>query len=256
MQLHRLAGIVGSDCTLPPIEATEVRRYSGEVIQNDNPEMVESFTSIVDLEGRLWGMERLFNPIPSPMWAGARVHHVVWTEPTQESGAIEGRAERVWWTLESGLREGSNVSGSWPSDAPGGELDWQLGDDEFELAWVPADDQRALVAPVDAGALAGRWEVPMQSQLTDETAWLEIEASGRACIEMSPWYEPPGACHFEGRIDAPDGEHGLIDFEFARPEESPGAPHRGRGWLTDGPDGLELILVGDGGFGLMAHPEP
>lgn len=95
----------------------------------------------------------------------------------------------------------------------------------------------------------------MQNQFGEATARLEIEADGRACIEMSPWYEPPGGCHFEGWIDAPDGEHGLVEFEFHRPEESPGTPHRGRGWLTDGPNGLELILVGDVSFGLMAYPE-
>jgi hypothetical protein len=159
----------------------------------------------------------------------------------------------VFWTL--GVREGSTAYGNWPEGAPGGELTWYSRNHTYELSWSPAGDDHALVAPVDSGTLAGRWEVPMESQFVEETAWLEIETSGRACIEMSPFYTPPGACHFEGSIDAPDGEHGLVDFEFTRPEESPGAPHRGRGWLTEGPDGLELILVGDGGFGLMAYPD-
>lgn len=45
-----------------------------------------------------------------------------------------------------------------------------------------------------------------------------------------------------------------VDFEFRLPEESPETPHRGRGWLTDRRDGLDLILRG-GGFGRLAYPE-
>ncbi|NEZ02691.1 hypothetical protein G4Y73_00840 [Wenzhouxiangella sp. XN201] len=253
MPLERLAFTHGVDCNLPPIDQSAFGRYGGEVIEGDDPETAVAFTGIVDLEGRLWGIERLRYPIPSPMWAGGRVHHVVRTEPAREDGSLRGRADLVFWTL--GGREGSDAPGSWPEGEPGGELSWQSRDRDFDLSFSPANDDRTLVAPIDTAALAGRWAVPMQNQFGEATAWLEIEAGGRACIEMSPWYEPPGGCHFEGRIDAPDGEHGLIDFEFHRPEESPGTPHRGRGWLTDGPDGLELILTGDGSFGLMAYPE-
>lgn len=259
MPLHRLAGTAGSDCMLPPVETTRFGRYTGEVVQRYEPypETTVEFTGIVDLEGRLWGIERLRYPIPSPMWVGGRAHHVVRTEPARDDGSLRGRADRVYWTGQ-GPPTGSFASGSWPEGEPGGELLWSLNNAYYELSWSPAGDDRALIAPVDTGALAGRWVVPLQSQFEFQkhSAWLNIETNGHACIEMSLWYEPPGGCHFEGQIYAPDGEYGLIDFEFHRPEESPGTPHRGRGWLTDGPEGLELILVGSDGFGLMAYPEP
>lgn len=253
MPVERLAFTHGLDCSLPPADQSAFGRYGGEVFRDGDPEPNISFTGIVDLEGRLWGIERMLWAIPSPSWMRTRANHVVRTEPAGEDGSLTGRAEVASWTL--GSREGSDASGSWPEGEPGGELTWQLRDHTFDLSFWPADDDRALVAPIDTEALAGRWAVPMRSQFKEETAWLDIEAGGRACIDMSPWYEPRGGCHFEGWIDAPDGEHGLVDFEFHRPEESPGTPHRGRGWLTDGPDGLELILAGDGSFGLMAYPE-
>jgi hypothetical protein len=256
MPLERLAFTEGLDCELPPIEPEAVQRYSGDVIRNGDSATAAPLVAIVDPSGRLWGIERLTYPIPSPMWAGARVHQVVRLDPPQADGTVSGTVERVWWTQEENLREGRNALGSWPDGQAGGEALWQFGDDVFELSWSPADDARSLVAPVNAQVLAGRYAVPMSDQNPGDTnAWLEIESDGRACVEMSPWYAPAGGCHFEGSIHAPDGEFGLIEFEFQRPAESPGTPHRGKGWLTDGPDGLELILVGDGGFGLMAYPE-
>jgi len=260
MPLQRLAGIAGSDCSLDPMDSAPAGRYTGEVTYDGFP--TEPFSGIVDRAGRLWAIERLAccgeweGWIPSPMYAGGRVPHVIRVEAPRADGSLVGRADKVWWTGESDFRNGRAADGSWTGGEAGGELSWEFGDDTFQANWSPAMDSRSLVKPVDAGVLSGRWAVPIKNQLSDDTAWLDIEADGRACVELSPWYQPPGGCHFEGWIDDPDGDHGYVDFEFHRPEEFPGSPYRGRGWLTDGPQGLELILVGDGGFGLMAYPEP
>ena len=159
------------------------------------------------------------------------------------------------WTFRPPNYQFHDASGEWHGPDTGGELRWLEGESiEWTLTWSPASELgKSLVAPVTLEALAGRYEVPMSDQNPGGSmGWLEIDADGELCIEMPISYgDSHVECHFSARISLPDGDAGLIDFEAGS--------YHGRGWLADGPEGIELVLIGHNGiehgaFGLVALP--
>ncbi|WP_376695628.1 hypothetical protein [Wenzhouxiangella sp. EGI_FJ10305] len=258
MPLERLAFTHGLDCKPPSPGDVPAGLYIGRTQAEDGID--EDFQAVVDLEGRLWGMDRGRYPIPSPMWVGARLPWVVLGRPVDANSSFEyeGRASKMYWTFPwSEVRDHFAASGEWFGPTGGGELRWLDGDSrEWTLTWSPATEtDKSLVAPLTLSALAGRYEVPMSDQTPGgATGWLEIGADGSLCIEMPVSYgNTDKACHFTGQVRLPDGDAGLVDFEAGT--------YHGRGYMADGPNGLELVLVGDdhlgnkGGFGLVAYPE-
>lgn len=259
MQLHRLAGIVGSDCTLPPVETAEFGRYSGEIVSSD-PYGPEGFTGFLDLEGRLWGVEDKGIPLFGGQPMATRAHHTVVTQPLAGDGQITGTASLARWTRVAADPESWDLLGEWFDDETGAEMTWQSQSEDRTrtLTIWPTEDERSLLTPVDAESLAGSWEIPMRDPYFPTRARMIIDGDGHACVDMHPIYEPQGECHFEGWIDdVDDGSVGLIDFVINRPgdEDYPIDSYAGRGWVTTGPGGRELVLIGNDGFMLKAHPE-
>lgn len=256
MQLHRLAGIVGVDCALPPVATSEFGRYTGEIVSSDRfgP---EGFTGFLDLEGRLWGVEDKVPPLFGGQPMATRAHHTVVTHPIESDGQVAGTASLARWTRVEADPESWDLLGQWFDDEAGAELTWETDNRTRTLSIWPADDDRSLLTSVDAETLAGRWEIPMRNPYAPTRARMTIDADGHACIDMHPIYEPQGQCHFEGWIDdVDDGDIGLLDFVINRPEEDyPIDSYSGRGWVTTGPGGRELVLIGNDGFMLKAHPE-
>ncbi len=257
MQLHRLAGIVGSDCTLPPVATAEFGRYSGEIVSS-GPYDPEGFTGFLDLEGRLWGVEDKFSPLFGGQPMAIPAHHTVVTQPIAGDGQVAGTASLARWTRVEADPQSWDLLGEWFSEEAGAEMTWETENRTRTLTIWPADDDRSLLKPVDAETLAGRWRIPMRDPYFDTRAVMTIDPNGHTCIDMHPIYEPQGGCHFEGWIDdIDDGGVGLLDFVINRPEEDyPIDSYSGRGWVTTGPGGRELVLIGNDGFMLKAHPEP
>lgn len=256
MELHRLAGIVGSDCTLPPVETAEFGRYSGEIVSS-GPMSPEGFTGFLDLEGRLWGVEDMGIPLFGGQPMAIRAHHTVVTQPVAGDGQITGTAGLARWTRAEADPESWDLLGQWLDGEAGAELTWETENRTRTLTIWPADDDRSLLTPVDAETLAGRWEIPMRDPYFPTRAWLTIDPNGHTCIDMFPIYQPRGECHFEGWLDdIDDGGVGLLEFVINRPDEDyPIESYSGRGWVTTGPGGRELVLIGNDGFMLKAHPE-
>ncbi|MDZ7789146.1 MAG: hypothetical protein U5L08_01355 [Xanthomonadales bacterium] len=256
MQLHRLAGIVGADCTLPPVATAEFGRYTGEIVSS-GPMGPEGFTGFLDLEGRLWGVEDMGIPLFGGQPMATRAHHTVVTQPVEGDGQITGTASLARWTRVEADPESWDLLGQWFDDEAGAELTWETENRTRTLTIWPADDDRSLLTPVDAETLAGRWEIPMRDPYFPTRAWLTINPNGHACIDMFPIYQPQGECHFEGWLDdIDDGGIGLLEFVINRPDEDyPIDSYSGRGWVTTGPGGRELVLIGNDGFMLKAHPE-
>lgn len=263
MPLERLAFTAGLDCSLPPPGNPVPGLYTGQVIRVGS-ELGTNFEGIVDLEGRLWGMERGTYPIPSPMWVGAHLPWVVYAEPITGDGTTEldGRASRMRWTFTTPQEDSHPAAGAWMQAEPGGELTWVEGDEEvWTLEWWPAENAgTSMIAPVSMELLAGRYRLPMSDQNPQgSTVWFDIDDQGHVCIDMSPWHGESGGCHFSGQVSLTEGHLGLIDFELQRPEHPVHPAYSGRGWLADGQDGIELVLIGSngvGGFGLVAYPDP
>lgn len=253
---ERLAFTHGLECSLPPPNELPTGLYIGRTESDGGID--QDFEAVVDLEGRLWGMDRGPNAIPSPMWVGARLPWVVVARPVGDTSTIhfEGHASKMLWTFWPPERSAHDAIGEWFGPATGGELHW-LDDNsnDWTLTWLAATDEgKTLLAPLTLEGLTGRYEVPMSDQNPGGSrAWLEIDVNGGLCIEMPASFgEPDKECHFTGQLSLPDANAGLIDFNLA--------PYRGRGYVTDGPDGIELVLIGDNsidgrGFGLVAIPE-
>jgi len=66
MPFERLAYTHGIDCSLPPPNELPAGLYTGRTESDEGID--QDFEAMIDLEGRLWGMDRGNHPIPGPMW--------------------------------------------------------------------------------------------------------------------------------------------------------------------------------------------
>jgi hypothetical protein len=254
--IQRLTFVHGVDCQLPPPNSLPSGLYSGNFATLPGRSGGRG-VGIVDLEGRLWGMQR-WTPegVPIPL-SGNWVFdpgQVVVAVPTAVDGARIDVAITNYpnlWAFGTGTSTSVSAStGAWSITAPiVGDFD--AGPAHFSprpQQWLPgAPFGMALVAPVSMQQVAGAYAIALRDQFLGQTGRLTVSAAGVACIVLrAP--AATNACDFEGQVRTPEGDAGLVDFEFRRTGNPALPTYRGRGWLATVDGAHELVLVGGNGF--------
>jgi hypothetical protein len=255
--IERLTYIDGVDCDLPPVNALPTGLYSGNFSTVANRDGGRGI-GIVDLEGRLWALEHRTprgDEIPVPgNWDFYR-SQVVLARPTEVDGARVAAAvvnHSNGWVAGSGIV--TATSGRWLIDGAqvNGTFDAGSGFAVRPQHWVPGSAGMSLAKPVDAALLAGDWRIRIRDQFFFRTATLRVAADGSACIDV---FELDAVdCDLRGTLRTPEGDVGLIDFDFSATANPALPTYRGRGWLAYVPGGAQLFLVGSNGttgFGLV-----
>ncbi|MCB1610240.1 MAG: hypothetical protein R3F18_02020 [Lysobacterales bacterium] len=269
MPLVRLTQTDGQSCTLPPQNPLPAGLYHGEIQANAITGSASSdIEGIVDGEGRLWGFERRNRndpsslQIPGPTWIGAYPPRVFRIDPTTVSGnEITARsaiysAHALW--LPTNL-EVLSVDGNWQTVSAAtirgdfGPASPSLGAFSWRAGAAPGNQ---LVAPVVLAQIQGRHDFTLRGQFFDFPAALLIGADGSLCIQAG-YDGTPDSCRLRGRISAPEGQLGLLEFSVNDESRPALAGFSGRGWLIDSSRGRELLLVGDNGtVGLLVVTRP
>jgi len=263
MQIARLAFVAEVGCDLPPPNGLRPGLYSGSLNSHTHGGLNRG-VGIVDLEGRLWGIERAADGdrLALPGGWSFGFHTVVRARPTAADASGVDAAVRIGFNIWSGSEGGGGApfaaSGRWSIETPA-SAEFAV-DAQVEQRWAEgAPAGTTLVAPITLAALAGEYRFLLTDQFGQRQAVLRVHADGSACInldELGTWQQPPTGCHFSGRLRVPEGEAGLIDFELSADGNPELAPYRGRGWLAEVDGSRELVLVGDngvGGFGLVGR---
>jgi hypothetical protein len=262
--IERLTFVHGVDCDLPPINPLPTGLYAGTFSPATNRNGGHG-VGIVDLEGRLWALEHLtVNGDEIPVAGNWDFHRsqVVLARPTEVLGERVEVAVAVHsnlWVASSvvstaaianvaatpghWLVSGTQVAGSFEA---GGGLAIRP---QHWVAGAPVG--MSLVQPIGVTHVTGDWGIRIRDQFFERSATLRVAADGSACINALPWESPD--CDFRGTLRTPEGDVGLIDFEF-RSTANPALPaYRGRGWLANVDGAFRLFLVGSngtGGFGM------
>lgn len=264
--IEKLASLDGLDCALPPVNDLPVTLVNG-VSPGDGTYRPEfAVHGILDREGRLWAIERGLS-IPGPTWVGAHAPNVAIVVPESLSGdgsirAVGATYNDFWASNQQAYR--ARYEGIWRRGA-GGHLtltpDLETHPDRIQnfnryTATAPAGYQ--LVAPVHISDLARGFRVDTRGQFFALAGSLAVEESGSACLRLNTAFagNEDGPCDFTGKITAGEGDLGLLDVELVNQNDLTIPPYRGRGWLMDGPDGRELILIGhngNAGLGLIGN---
>ncbi len=269
MPLVRLTQADGQSCTLPPANPLPPGLYHGEIQANPVTGSAPSdVDGIVDGEGRLWGFERRNRndpsslQIPGPSWIGGYPPRVFRIDPTSVSGdevtahsAIYS-AHALWFPTNLNVL---SVDGVWQTATAAttrgefGPANYHLGAVSWRAEAAPGN---RLVAPVALAQIQGRHDFTLRGQFFDFPAALLIAADGSLCIQTSN-DGTPDSCRLRGKISAPEGQLGLLEFSAVDESLPALAGFRGRGWLIDSSRGRELVLVGDNGtVGLLVVTRP
>lgn len=254
--MEKLAFLDGVACSLPPVNDLPVTLVSGTRPSVDNPNAIE-VQGILDREGRLWSIDRGLN-IPGPTWVGFNPATVSVIEPTSPAADSALRAKGFTTAAAALTYNPLPAAGYFEGDwrrAVDGSLSLRpdssvprLGSFNRYQAAPPSGYQ--LVAPVALVDLGRGFSIKSRGQFFEFDGSLSVDGHGQACLKIST--NAPGVCDFTGKFAAGEGEFGLFDFELKDQNQPLAGPYRGRGWLMDGPNGRELILVGSsaGGVGL------
>ncbi|MBD8526861.1 hypothetical protein [Pseudomarimonas arenosa] len=252
MTLAKLAFLDGVECRLPPENALPVTLASGTSDTQGGHRPSFSLHGLIDQEGRLWAIERGL-PIPGPTWVGAYTPEIAVIEPvsTSEAQAVQVSGavfDAMWATNLYSVRD--RYQGEWRRDSDGvfqliAPPTQSFGRWNYNRFRATPPTGYSLVAPVALADLAEGFEVITRGQFFPFLGALSVTADGRVCVRISG--ATSNGCDFAGKISAGEGELGLLDVELTNQNDPLLSPYRGRGWLMEGPQGRELILVGHNG---------
>jgi len=263
MQIARLAFVAEVGCNLPPPNGLRPGLYSGRFGPASHA-FANRGLGIVDLEGRLWGLEHSTAdgaPLLLPgNWTFA-THDVVLARPqdaADDTVDVRVRVAPNTWSSPHGSGRLASATGVWTTGSLAAAV-FDLDGDVVQRWSEGAQAGVVLVAPITLDALAGDYRFEVTDQFFRRQSVIRVAADGSVCInlaEQAPLPQPPTGCHFSGRLSVPEGNIGLIDFELRADANPELAPYRGRGWLAEVNGTRELVLVGDngvGGFGLVGR---
>jgi hypothetical protein len=243
ISIQRLTFVHAVKCDLPPPNALPSGLYSGYFRWNGRG--VRAGTGIVDLEGRLWGLERteLVLGFRFPISYGRALQG----HPTGVDGArvdAQGVGTTNGWATDVAVSRAA-YEGFWDTAALPIRGAFK-GVANTDHTWDGPLDL-GLVAPVSMSQLSGEFEflVPHFPPAASNGR-LTVGLDGTVCVVIRP--DESLACDFEGTLATPEGDAGLIDFEIRSTTNEALPPYRGRGWLAMGEQGQELVLSGDNGF--------
>lgn len=269
MPIRQLTPLAGLSCELPQLNQLPTGLYEGVLDLPSTSSQISAW-GFVDHEGKLWAIERWrhggyigIDPgIHQGQYAfGERGQYV--SSATIDAGSsgnpltatmriitdswhqAAGRVELVsgQWLLSSGAGATAEFGYVPPVGYSGiTHQRWQKG--------PPAGIE--LIAPVSIAQLQDVYQLEYyEGELIFQPTrgQILVDALGSVCVRV---YASP--CDLVGKLEVPDGDIGLVQYELRSVADKELPPYRGRGWLTRINGQRILTLTGNNGsFGLGLH---
>lgn len=244
--IQRLSANFAQPCELGDPAAIASGLYEVDIVRSQfGTARSGSGIAAVDPDGRLWALERLAgspDQVPGPTFVGVApqvLRATLKQAPDSDRASVARPSLNSWGWIPSS--SSAPLAADWRSAGAGGELDFNVSATESQR-WTLTPHAATLVQPLDAGRLAGDYQLSLRGQFFSTPARVSLAADGSACISVGPPAE--SGCRYSGRYWMADAAAGFLDFELTD-STAPAASYRGKGWLQIDAEGEALVLVGD-----------